>query len=285
MIFESLSSEQMYVFYIFSAVFSLGVGSFLNVVVYRLPIMMSENIEKDYNELKGIDNNISQLFNLSYPSSSCPGCKQPIKPWQNIPVLSFMLLKGKCSSCKTDIGYRYPLIEAVTSLLGLVAAIYFGPTYQFIVALVLTYMLIPLFLIDVDHYLLPDAITLPLLWVGLIASSFNVFTDLESSLFGAATGYCAPLILCWIFMVFTGKEGMGRGDFKLMAAIGAFIGWQSIPSLIFMAAVMLLVWTLIYKANNPDSEQGPVPFGPYLVVSGLMLVYGYDLLKLMGLSV
>ena len=280
----NLSSDQMIVFYIFTALFSLGVGSFINVVAYRLPIMMSKAIEGEYNNMKGLNKN-APLFNLAYPSSACPGCKQSIKAWQNIPVVSYLYLKGVCSSCSMTIGLRYPLVEAATCVLGVLAAVYFGPTLQCATALLFTYMLVSLFLIDSDHFLLPDSITVPLLWVGLIASTFNIFIDLESSLYGVVAGYLAPCALFWVFKITTGKEGMGQGDFKLMAAIGAFVGWQLLPSLLFTASMILVTHALVQKITNPDNYQSTMPFGPYLAVSGMLILYGYDVLGLIGLGI
>ncbi len=251
-------------------VFSLCIGSFLNVVVYRLPVMMRNQVEDDYLDLLEKEPKERPVFNLSTPHSACPKCKSPIKPWQNIPVISYLWLKGKCANCKTSISARYPIVELTTGLLGLLVAYQFGATWQTAALLVFTYFLVALTLIDMDEYLLPDNLTLPLIWIALIANSFGFFTSLESAVYGAISGYLSLWSIYWIFKLLTGKEGMGYGDFKLLAAIGALLGWQALPVVILLSSVVGAVVGILGIMIMGRDKNIPIPFGPYLAAAGFI---------------
>ncbi len=263
-----LSDPFSFMVYVF--VFSLCIGSFLNVVAYRLPVMMRNQAEDDYLDLFEKDPKERPLFNLSTPHSACPKCKSPIKPWQNIPVISYLWLKGKCANCKTSISARYPIVELSTGLLGLLVAYQFGASWQTAALLVFTYFLVALTLIDMDEYLLPDSLTLPLIWIALIANSFDLFTSLESALYGAIAGYLSLWSIYWIFKLLTGKEGMGYGDFKLLAAIGALLGWQALPVVILLSSVVGAVVGILGIMIMGRDKNIPIPFGPYLAAAGFI---------------
>ena len=208
----------------------LIVGSFLNVVVYRLPVMMKRDWDRDCREHHGEpgdDSHEQPHFNLLTPASRCPQCNHRITATENIPVISYLFLRGRCADCGTRISRRYPIVELATALLSVVTVLHFGYSIQALAALLFTWALIPLFLIDFDHQLLPDSITLPLLWAGLWLSLFNVFVDSHNSIIGALAGYLSLWAIYHVFKQLTGKEGMGYGDFKLLAAIGAWTGWLS----------------------------------------------------------
>ena len=262
-------------FYSCAFIFSLCVGSFLNVVAYRLPIMMRKQAKADYFEITEQEAEYEKLqnepaFNLMLPHSSCPKCKATIKPWQNIPVISYLWLKGKCANCKTTISARYPVVEAVTGLLGLFIALQFGASLQTVTLLIFTYFLVALTLIDLDEYLLPDSLTLPLIWIGLFANSFNVFTSLESAVYGALAGYLTLWSIFWLFKLVTGKEGMGYGDFKLLAAIGALLGWQALPMVILLSSAVGAVVGIAMIIILGRDKNIPIPFGPYLAAAGFI---------------
>lgn len=249
-------------------IFSLCVGSFLNVVAYRLPIMMKRQIEAEYSELNDKEQPDSEPFNLMVPPSACPKCQSKIRPWQNIPVISYLWLKGKCANCKTGISPRYPIVEFITGLLGLVVAFQFGASLQTLALLVFTYFLVAMTLIDLDEYLLPDDLTLPLIWIGLFANSFGVFTSLENAVYGALAGYLSLWSIFWLFKLLTGKEGMGYGDFKLLAAIGAFLGWQALPVVILLSSAVGAVVGITMIILLGRDKNIPIPFGPYLAAAG-----------------
>ena len=251
-------------------VFSLCIGSFLNVVAYRLPVMMRNQVEDDYLDLFEKNPKERAVFNLSTPHSACPKCKSPIKPWQNIPVISYLWLKGKCANCKTSISARYPIVELTTGLLGLLVAYQFGASWQTAALLIFTYFLVALTLIDMDEYLLPDSLTLPLIWIGLIANSFGLFTSLESAVFGAIAGYLSLWSIYRIFKLLTGKEGMGYGDFKLLAAIGALLGWQALPVVILLSSVVGTIVGILGIMIMGRDKNIPIPFGPYLAAAGFI---------------
>jgi len=225
----------------------LLVGSFLNVVIYRLPKMMEADWQQQCRDFLSTNSDIKTLpeadntkphFNLMVPASRCPHCGHKIKPWENIPVISYLCLGGKCSSCKAPISLRYPSIELVTGILSVAVIYVFGATLSGLLALVLTWCLIALTMIDIDTYLLPDDITLPLLWIGLIANSAGTFTQLSSALWGAVAGYLSLWSVYHLFKLITGKEGMGYGDFKLLAALGAWMGWQMLPQIILLSSLV-----------------------------------------------
>lgn len=260
-------------FYITVFVISLCIGSFLNVVAYRLPIMMRKQIEDDYQSLAQevpSTQSESEPFNLMVPHSACPKCKAAIKPWQNIPVISYLWLKGKCANCQTAISIRYPIVELTTGLLGLLVAWQFGVSIQTAAMLLFTYFIVALTLIDLDEYLLPDSLTLPLIWIGLLANTYGAFTTLESAVYGAVAGYLSLWSIFWLFKIITGKEGMGYGDFKLLAAIGAFLGWQSLPVVILLSSAVGAVVGIAMMLILGRDKNIPIPFGPYLAAAGFI---------------
>ncbi len=271
-------------FYTFVIIFSLMIGSFLNVVIYRLPKMMYNTWYLECREFLA-DELKSDLLNkpaqeiehltLSKPDSTCPKCGHKIRFYENIPVISWLLLKGKCSQCKNSISVRYPLVEATTALLSLVIAHQFGVSIETTLLLVVTWGLICLTLIDFDHMLLPDQIVLPLLWRGFLDNVNNTFVPLSDAVIGAAIGYMSLFSVCWLFKLLTGKEGMGHGDFKLFALFGAWIGWQLLPILILMASVVgAAVGISLMLFKNHQREQA-IPFGPYLAIAGwITLLWG-----------
>jgi leader peptidase (prepilin peptidase)/N-methyltransferase len=270
-------------------VVGLMVGSFLNVVVYRLPIMMYGGWRKEcieFLELAPEAVPLSQStgnmllteeepFNLVLPLSRCSSCKAPIKPYQNIPVLSYLFLKGKCAHCGTPISWRYPAIELLAAVLSAVVAWHFGYTLQTLFALLLTWSLIALTFIDIDHHLLPDSINLPMIWLGLILSLFGLYTDAHSSIIGAAAGYGSLWLVFHLFKLATGKDGMGFGDFKLLALFGAWLGWQSLPLIVLLSTLtgaVLGIASIIFAKRD---HSAPIPFGPYLAIAGwIALIWG-----------
>ncbi|MFZ2168290.1 MAG: A24 family peptidase [Methylococcaceae bacterium] len=268
-----------------AAVIGLLVGSFLNVVILRLPIMMQRNWRRECAEYLQLDSAETQTqeepFDLVFPLSRCPICLAPIKPCQNIPVISYLFLKGRCAACSSPISLRYPIIEAFTAITSAIVALHFGYTPQTVFALTLTWSLIALSVIDIDHHLLPDSITLPVLWLGLCLSLFSLFTDTHASIIGAISGYLALWLVYHLFKLATGKEGMGYGDFKLLALFGAWLGWQYLPVIILLSslvgAVIGLAMIIIVKRDHTI----PIPFGPYLAAAGwIALLWGNDINKL-----
>lgn len=268
-------------------VLGLLVGSFLNVVIYRLPVMMQNAWQKECDEYlvqqgksPAKKSSPAPVFNLAYPNSRCPKCNSAIQPWQNIPIISYLLLKGACANCKTKISVRYPIIEGVTALLGALVFWHFGASHQAMLGLLFVWALISLTMIDVDHYLLPDAITLPLMWLGILANIFSTYTSLESSVIGAMAGYLSLWSVYWVFKLVTGKEGMGFGDFKLLAALGAWMGWQYLPMIILLSSLVgaLLGIGAILLLGRDKAK--PLPFGPYLAVAGFIaFIWGEPLLS------
>lgn len=265
----------------------LVVGSFLNVVIYRLPVMMQNEWRRECDEYLREQGQPpprkpkpEEKFNLAYPNSRCPKCGHSIKSWQNIPVVSYVLLKGACANCKTKISPRYPIIEASTALLGALIFWHFGASPQALLGLVLLWSLISLTMIDADHYLLPDSITLPLMWLGIIANMFGTYTSLENSVIGAIAGYLSLWTLYWGFKLATGKEGMGYGDFKLLAALGAWMGWQYLPLIILLSSAVGAVLGIAAILLMGRDKAKPLPFGPYLAVAGFIaFIWGEELLQ------
>ncbi|VAX08750.1 Leader peptidase (Prepilin peptidase) / N-methyltransferase [hydrothermal vent metagenome] len=257
------------VFLIYIGLLGLIIGSFLNVVIYRLPTMMEQDWREQCLEfLKQNNAKDKPRLTLSKPRSSCPQCSRPIKAIENIPVISYLFLKGRCSGCGTPISIRYPLIELTTCVLSLVVAWHFGVNSQTAAALVLTWALIALSMIDFNHKLLPDTITLPFLWLGLLLSIWGTFTDPQSAIIGATAGYLSLWSIFHIFRLLTGKEGMGYGDFKLLALFGAWLGWQALPQIIMLSSLVgaMIGLTLILALGRDRNI--PIPFGPYLAVAG-----------------
>ena len=262
---------------LFAGIIGLMVGSFLNVVIYRLPIMMQRGWKKEcqeFLELPITDQN-AKPFNLSLPGSHCPKCNTEIKWYQNIPVFSYLFLKGKCANCQTSISFRYPFVEALTAGLSVVVAYQLGGQIETLFAILLTWALITLSGIDIDHQLLPDNVTLPMLWLGLFLSLFNIFTDPVSSIIGAISGYLILWTIYQAFKLLTGKEGMGYGDFKLLALFGAWLGWQYLLQIILMSSIVgAIIGTSMIIFVKRDKNT-PIPFGPYLAIAGwIALLWG-----------
>ena len=265
---------------------SLCVGSFLNVVIYRLPLMMQHEwqsecrllLDDELNTTIAKPKNTSEPFNLVKPNSTCPKCKTAIKPWQNIPVISWVLLKGKCASCSNPISIRYPAVEAVTALLSLVVAYTFGATEQALLYIVITWALVALTFIDIDHMLLPDQLTLPLVWLALIAAVAGITITPTDAIMGAAFGYLSLWSVFWLFKLLTGKEGMGYGDFKLLALFGALLGWQSLLTIILLSSVVGAIIGIALLSIQGKDKATPIPFGPYLAIAGwITLLWGNQL--------
>ena len=260
--------------------FGLLIGSFLNVVIHRLPIMLNQDWR---NQASMILNPEADLetdqppYNLMFPSSHCPSCNAAIRPWQNIPIISYLVLGGKCASCGSHISLRYPLIELFTALVSAVVVYHFGITITGFLCLIFSWTLICLTMIDYDHQLLPDDMTLPLLWLGLLANSFGLFSELSAAVWGAVIGYLLLWSLFWAFKLITGKEGMGFGDFKLLAALGAWMGWQALPMIIILSSLSGALLGSYLVLRGRDRNQ-PIPFGPYLAIAGwVTLMWGDQL--------
>ncbi|MFK8021231.1 MAG: A24 family peptidase [Pseudomonadales bacterium] len=270
---------------ILGGLLSLLVGSFLNVVIYRVPLMLQRSwqhecalILEDEKRIKEAEE--QAVFNLMKPGSHCPQCNCEIKPWQNIPILSYLIQKGKCADCKTSISARYPLVELTTALLSLLVLWTFGNTAASAYGLILCWSLIALTMIDVDHQLLPDNITLPLVWLGLIANVSGTFVDLETAVWGAVAGYLSLWSVFWLFKLLTGKDGMGYGDFKLLAALGAWLGWQMLPLIIILSSLVGAILGSLALLKSKQAQSTPIPFGPYLAVAGgIAMIWGDQIVQ------
>ena len=273
-------------------VLGLIVGSFLNVVIYRIPVMLERQWREQCADLGGAEAGATtvpavspQRFNLIVPRSACPACKAPIGALQNIPVLSYLYLKGRCANCGAAISARYPLVEGLTGILCAIVAWKFGFGWTALAGMVLTWFLIALACIDLDHQLLPDTLTLPLLWLGLCASLWvplgagaPVPVDVRSSLIGAVAGYVSLWSVYHLFRLLTGKEGMGYGDFKLFAALGAWLGWQMLLPIILFASAVGAVTGIAMLAMRKQHRSTPIAFGPFLAAAGwLMLMFGQNI--------
>ncbi|MCQ4289880.1 A24 family peptidase [Pseudomonas stutzeri] len=275
MLIDYLASHVL-AFVLFAALLGLLIGSFLNVLIYRLPIMMQREWRAQALEyLECPPEPVRERFNLLLPSSRCPHCDHQIRSWENIPLVSWLALRGKCSSCRAPISSRYPLVELACGLLSGYVAWHFGFTWQAGAMLVLTWGLVAMSMIDIDHQLLPDSLVLPLLWLGLILNSFGLFVSLESALWGAVAGYLSLWSVYWLFKLVTGKEGMGYGDFKLLAMLGAWGGWQVLPLTILLSSVVgAVLGTILLRVQRAESSTS-IPFGPYLAIAGwIALLWG-----------
>ena len=261
------------IFGIFCAVLGLLVGSFLNVVIHRLPKMMDNDWRSQCAELHGQTAPNSEAFSLSTPRSRCPECGHPITALENIPVISWLVLRGKCSACRAPISPRYPIVEALTCLLTALTAVHFGFGWAAAGGILLIWSLIALTFIDYDTQLLPDSITLPLLWSGLLFNLFGTYTDLQSAVIGAMAGYLSLWSVYWGFKLVTGKEGMGYGDFKLLAALGAWLGWQILPLTILLSSLVGAVLGIALIVLAKRGRNVPIPFGPYLATAGLIAFF------------
>lgn len=261
-------------------VFLLGLilGSFLNVVIHRLPLMMERQWRTQCAELRGESFPPPAPLDLLTPGSHCPTCGHGIRAWENIPLLSYLFLRAHCNHCNTLISPRYPLVEFLTGILSALVAWHFGVSMETLAALVLSYALITLTFIDLDHQLLPDSITLPFLWLGLALSLFDVFTDVRTSLIGAIAGYLSLWLVYHLFRLLTQKEGMGHGDFKLLALLGAWLGWKMLPVIILLSSLVGAVLGTIWLSLSGQGRSTPIPFGPYLAAAGwLALMWGQEL--------
>ncbi len=277
-------SQTLYLFCI--GVLGLLIGSFLNVVIWRLPRMLHQDwtsqcytyIQEHSNLFPNISPPIQpdqESFNLVKPGSQCPYCHHSIGPLENIPVLSFLFLKGRCLKCHHPISWRYPLIEIVTALFSIITAFYFGFTWQTFAALLLTWSLIALTTIDLDHQLLPDDITIPMLWLGLIFNMQSLFTTLSSAIIGVIAGYLFLWSIYWLFKLITHKEGMGYGDFKLLAMLGAWLGWQALPKIILLSSLVGAIVGIGLILLKRHKRSDPLPFGPFLALAGwVTLIWG-----------
>ena len=256
-----------------SVIFGLLVGSFLNVVIHRLPKMMEREWRRNCQELKGEEVTTEAGYSLVAPRSACPNCGHKITALENIPVLSYVFLRGKCSGCKTSISARYPLIEALTGSLAGLIAWQFGYSSLTVAAWIFTFAMIALTFIDFDTFLLPDDITLPLLWLGLLYNLNGGFTNIQSAVAGAVAGYLILWSVYWAFKLITGKEGMGYGDFKLLAAIGAWFGWQLLPAVILLSSLIGSIIGIGLIAFAKHGRSVPIPFGPYLALGGIAALF------------
>ena len=258
------------------ALFGLCVGSFLNVVIYRLPLMMERQWKAECAALDGREPDEGAAFNLVTPPSRCPSCAAPVRAWQNVPLASWLALRGKCASCKAPISARYPMVEFLGGALAALVAWRFGYSAALAAGLVYVWALLALTFIDFDTQLLPDDITLPLLWAGLLVNLGGEsvgFTDLKSAVIGAVVGYLSLWCVYWGFRLTTGKEGMGYGDFKLLAAIGAWLGWQVLPLTILLSSLvgaLVGISLIVFTRHGRDT---PIPFGPYLAAAGIIALF------------
>lgn len=253
-----------------AAIFGLLFGSFLNVVIYRLPLMMERSWNRQARELLGLplSSEDKESFSLASPPSHCPSCHAPVKPWSNIPLVSFLWQKGRCRHCSEPISWRYPLVELLTAL-AFVCCVWRLPIpWQLAGGLILTTVLIALIFIDAQTQLLPDNLTLPLLWIGLLFNTHNTFTHLNDAVLGAVIGYMSLWVLFQVFKLLTGKEGMGYGDFKLLAVLGAWFGVSVLPVIVLLSSIVGLVFALLLRVGKGK----PMPFGPYLAISGWLVL-------------
>lgn len=274
---ELLSSSAL-ALTLLAGILGLLVGSFLNVVGYRLPLMMERRWRMECAELTAAaadSGQEAQTFNLLFPRSACPACGHQITALQNIPIISYLFLHGKCKTCGTAISIQYPIVEGITGLTSAFVVWHFGYSWQALAALLLTWSLIALTIIDIKKQLLPDNITLPLLWLGLILNLEGLFTDSYSSILGAVFGYLSLWIVYHLFRLATGKEGMGYGDFKLLAALGAWMGWQLLPVIIIFSSLVGAIVGIAMIMTRRQQQGQPIPFGPFLAAAGwLALLWG-----------
>lgn len=269
---DALRSEPT-LFVTFSVIFGLMVGSFLNVVIHRLPKMMEREWNNNCLELQGKEVPAQTKYTIVTPRSACPQCGHQITALENIPIISYLILGGKCKGCKTKISMRYPLVEALTGALIGAVAFKYGYTSTTLFAWIFTLALIALTFIDFDTQYLPDDITLPLLWLGLLFNLNGGFTDLKSAVIGAILGYLILWSVYWLFKIVTGKEGMGFGDFKLLAAIGAWFGWQILPAVILLSSVVGAVIGIALIIFRGKGRNTAIPFGPFLALGGIAALF------------
>ncbi len=265
-------------------IIGLMVGSFLNVVIYRLPEMIKRDWLQQCTELRGETLSSSEKFNLMVPRSACIHCGHKITALENIPIISYVALRGRCAQCKKPISLRYPLIEVLTALMSGLVAWHFGFSLLTLAALIFVWALIALAVIDLNTQLLPDDITLPLLWLGILVNLNNGFTDINSSVMGAVVGYLSLWSIYWCFKLLTGKEGMGYGDFKLLAAIGAWLGWAMLPLVIIFSSLIGAVVGISLILKSKHDKNSTIPFGPYLAGGALVALFAGEKINQMYLG-
>ena len=258
------------------ALLSLAIGSFLNVVIHRMPKMIERQWRIEVAESSGQTAPAEPCYNLMVPRSQCPACAHAITAMENVPVISYLLLRGKCAGCGKRISPRYPLVELLTAVLSGFVAVHFGFSWNTAAALLFVWAMIALAFIDLDTFYLPDDITLPLLWAGLLFNVNGGFVDLQSAVIGAIAGYLSLWSVFWGFKFATGKEGMGYGDFKLLAAIGAWLGWKMLPVVIMLSSFVGAIIGISLIACARQERGSPIPFGPYLVLGGLIAMFWGD---------
>lgn len=258
-----------------AGIFGLLIGSFLNVVIHRMPIMMQRESDNYVAQESGRPLPHAERYNLTAPRSACPHCGHRISALENIPVLSYLFLRGKCAECKAPISIRYPLIELITGALSAVLIWHFGSGLAGLATLLFAYLLIAMTFIDADTQLLPDDLTLPLLWCGLLVNLNGTFVPLKDAVIGATAGYLSLWSIYWLFKLTTGKEGMGYGDFKLLAALGAWLGWIMLPVIILLSSLVGAVVGIGLIVLAKHGRNNPIPFGPYLAAAGMIaLLFG-----------
>jgi leader peptidase (prepilin peptidase)/N-methyltransferase len=268
------------VFAVCAGAFGLAIGSFLNVVIYRLPKMMQAEWQAQCAELEGRTPEPAPRFNLLVPGSHCPACKTPLRIRDNLPLLSYLVARGRCTHCGSAISMRYPIVEALTATLSVWVAWRFGFGLAGLAALAFTCVLIALTFIDADTTLLPDSLTLPLLWAGLLLNVDGTFVPLPQAVIGAAAGYLVLWTIYWLFKLATGKEGMGYGDFKLLAALGAWFGWKMLLPILLLSSVVGAMIGIVLLVLARRGRDIPIPFGPYLAAAGFIaLVHGEDIAR------
>ena len=280
----NLAQDQLALFITAVVVFALLIGSFLNVVILRLPVMMERSWRREAQQMLESDVSFagdagSEPISLAHPPSTCPRCGHRIRAWENVPVISYVFLRGRCGQCRAPISMRDPLVEIATAVLSVVVALQFGASWLTLAALLLTWALIALTMIDIDHQLLPDSITLPLLWLGLIVNSQGLLVPLDDALWGAVFGYLSLWSVYWGFKLLTGKEGMGYGDCKLLAALGAWLGWQALPMVIILSSLVGAVIGIAMILLLGRDKNVPIPFGPYLAIAGWIVLLWGDVLS------
>lgn len=275
MLFIEQLQQNQALFLLTVAVLSLAVGSFLNVVIYRLPVMLEREWKQQCQEIMGTTQpeTENQPFNLARPGSRCQNCGHNIAFWENIPVISYIILRGRCHACGSSISLRYPIIELVTGLISIAVAWHFGFGWQTVTALPLTWALIALSMIDYDHKLLPDNIVLPFVWLGLLINLNGVFTDISSAVIGAIAGYMSLWGIFQLFRLITGKDGMGHGDFKLLALLGAWLGWQYLVQIVLLSSLVGAIVGVSLVIIFGRDRTIPIPFGPYLAAAGLISLF------------